>query len=195
MIDEIVRRLETYSCQLEDAGDGYRAAVLLPLYEANGELHVVLTKRTDKVEHHKGEISFPGGGVDATDTNMTFTALRESREEIGLLEDHVRIVGQLDDVVTRTGFHITAIVGVIDPAYSPYAWIPQPFEVAEVLEVPLSHLVDPAHSIEVPRMANGQTVLVDAFKFDDHIIWGATARILRNFIEVAVEAGIAEPSS
>ena len=187
MIDEIIRRLEAYSCKLEDAGKARRAAVLVPLYEAGGELHVILTKRTDKLGHHKGEISFPGGGVDATDSDLTFTALRESREEIGLLSDHVRIVGQLDDTVTRSGFHIAAIVGVIDPRYSPYTWLPQPFEVAEVLEVPLSHLADPANAIEVPRSLDGNIVLSEGFLYRDHTIWGATARILRNFLDVCMD--------
>jgi 8-oxo-dGTP pyrophosphatase MutT (NUDIX family) len=188
VIDDIVQRLQAYSCRLEDAGLGRRAAVLVPLYEHDGELHIVLTRRTDIVDHHKGEISFPGGGVDPTDSDLTFTALRESREEIGLLADHVRIVGQLDDTVTRTGFHISAIVGVIDPAYSPYAWIPQPFEVAEVLIVPLSHLADPANAIEVPRSLNGSIVLSEGFLFGEHTIWGATARILRNFLDVCLDA-------
>ena len=188
VIDEIVRRLQAYSCRLEDAGKDRRAAVLVPLYEANGDLHIILTKRTDKVDHHKGEISFPGGGVDATDGDLTFTALRESREEIGLLSEHVRIVGQLDDTVTRTGFHISAIVGVIDPRYSPYTWLPQPFEVAEVLEVPVSHLADPRNAIEVPRNFNGDLVLTEGFLFRDHTIWGATARILKNFLDVCYGA-------
>jgi 8-oxo-dGTP pyrophosphatase MutT (NUDIX family) len=184
VIEEIARRIECYAC-VEDPGEGRRAAVLIPLYNRDGELHIVLTKRTDKVEKHKGEIAFPGGVVDPTDTDANFTALRESREEIGLMPEHVRIIGRLDDVTTMTGFHITAMVGVIDPGYSPYAWLPQPSEVAEILEVPLVHLADPANAIEVPRQRNGELVLSEGFLYGEHTIWGATARMLRNFLEVA----------
>jgi 8-oxo-dGTP pyrophosphatase MutT (NUDIX family) len=188
VIDEITRRIECYVC-VEDEGEGRRAAVLLPLYHRDGELHVVLTKRTDKVEKHKGEISFPGGVVDPTDVDKVFTALRESSEEIGLLPAHVRIVGRLDDQVTRTGFHITAIVGLIEPELTPYPWLPQPSEVAQVLEVPVSHLADPANAIEVPRqLSDGSLVLVPAFIYGEHTIWGATAKVLRNFLDVAYAA-------
>lgn len=183
VIDEITRRIEDYAC-VEDLGEGRRAAVLVPLYLHRDELHIVLTKRTDKVEKHKGEISFPGGVVDPTDLDCTYTALRESREEIGLMPEHVRVIGRLDDVTTRTGFHITAMVGVIDPSLSPYAWLPQPSEVAEVLEVPLSHIADPANAIEVPRQHEGQLVLSEGFLYRDHTIWGATAKMLRNFLQV-----------
>lgn len=189
MIDDIIRRLQAYTYQVEDVGGGHQAAVLVPLYEHRGQLHVVLTKRTDKVEHHKGEISFPGGGMDPSDPDLVYTALRESREEIGLAEDHVRIIGRLDDTVTRTGFHIAAVVGAIDPRRAPYGWAPQPFEVQEVLEVPLAHLADPTNAIEVPRMLGGQIILTEGFQFRDHTIWGATARILRNLLEVAFDAG------
>jgi 8-oxo-dGTP pyrophosphatase MutT (NUDIX family) len=194
VIEEIAKRIGSYVC-VEDAVEGRRAAVLVPLYDRDGELHIVLTKRTDKVEKHKGEISFPGGVVDATDVDAVFTALRESREEIGLLPDHVRVVGRLDDVSTMTGFHITAIVGVIDPTLSPYAWLPQPSEVAEVLEVPLRHLADPANAIEVPRQRNGELVLSQGFLYREHTIWGATAKVLHNFLDVVYAAAMvpAEP--
>jgi 8-oxo-dGTP pyrophosphatase MutT (NUDIX family) len=179
----ITSRIGCYTC-VEDAGEGRRAAVLIPLYERDGELHLVLTRRTDRVEKHKGEICFPGGVVDPTDLDVTFTALRESHEEIGLMPEHVRVIGRLDDVTTMTGFHITAMVGIIDSALSPYAWLPQPSEVAEVLEVPLSHLADPANAIEVPRQRDGELVLSQGFVYNGHTIWGATARMLQNFLDV-----------
>ena len=187
VIEDIARRLETYSCREEECGNNVRAAVLMPLYERDGELHVVLMKRTERVAHHRGEISFPGGGVDEADADVVGTALREAEEEIGLLPEHVRIIGKLDDAVTRTGFHITAIVGAIEPSKSPYHWTMQPAEVAEVLEVPLSHLMDAANVIEVPRMLNGEVVLTEGFQFGEHTVWGATARILRNFLDVVYD--------
>jgi hypothetical protein len=109
----------------------------------------------------------------------------------------VRVIGRLDDQVTRTGFHITAIVGVIESQAAPYPWLIQPSEVAQVLEVPVSHLADPANAIEVPRqLQDGGLVLVPAFVYGEHTIWGATAKILRNFLDVvyAPEVATMEPS-
>lgn len=192
MIDEIAHRLQRYQYQEAPAGQRPLAAVLIPIYDHRGELHIVLTKRTDKVEHHKGEISFPGGAMDLRDADLTTTALRESEEEIGLLPDHVRVLGRVDDVVTVSRFHVTAYIGHIDPAFSPYPWRPQPSEVAEVLEVPIRHLVDRSNLIEVPRTRDGQTILMEGFQFGEHTIWGATARMLRNFLDVVGDVTPAE---
>jgi 8-oxo-dGTP pyrophosphatase MutT (NUDIX family) len=192
VIESIRQRLATYQPVSIDR-DGRRAAVLIPLYMHRGELHVVLTKRTDRVQHHKGEISFPGGAVDKADADARVTALRESDEEIGLQRDHVRIIGRVDDIITISDFHVTALVGEIDPAQSPYAWRPQPSEVDQVLEVPLPHLLQPANLVEVPRLRNGEMVLMEAFRFGEHLIWGATARMLRNFLDVAFTPGPARP--
>jgi 8-oxo-dGTP pyrophosphatase MutT (NUDIX family) len=191
VIEPIRARLSSYRPAELNSDGRSRAAVLVPLYTHAGELHVVLTKRTDKVEHHKGEICFPGGAIDGTDLDEQTTALRESDEEIGLHQDHVRIIGRLDDIVTVSDFHVTVLVGEIDPSSSPYRWRPQGSEVEEVLEVPLPRLLDPANQVEVPRMRNGELVLTEAFQFGDHLIWGATARMLRNFLDVAVPATVA----
>jgi 8-oxo-dGTP pyrophosphatase MutT (NUDIX family) len=185
VIEEIYERLAGYQAR-RLASDGLpQAAVLIALYTARDDLHVILTKRTDKVEHHKGEISFPGGARDSSDPDISFTALRESDEEIGLDPGHVRLVGRVDDLVTTSGFHVTAFVGEIDRAVSPYRWRPQVSEVAEVLEVPLRHLLDPGNLVEVPRQRNGRLLLMEAYRFGDHLIWGATARMLANFLDVA----------
>ena len=125
--------------------------------------------------------------MDSSDSDLTFTALRECREEIGVQPAHVRLIGQLDDINTVSRFHVSAFVGALDPGRSPYAWVPQSTEVAEVLEVPLTHLVDRRNVIEVPRMHNGEIVVSEGFQFGEHTIWGATARMLRNFLNVAVE--------
>lgn len=182
--------MQQYRHREAEAGARPLAAVLIPLYQHRGELHVVLTKRTDKVEHHKGEISFPGGAMDPTDSDLVFTALRESYEEIGLLPEHVQTIGRVDDIVTVSRFHVSAFIGHIDPAHSPYAWQPQPSEVAEVLEVPLSHLADHSNLIEVPRMRDGEIVISEGFLYREHTIWGATARMLRNFLDVALGASV-----
>jgi len=186
VIDEIRGRLERYRPN-ELQGDGRaRAAVLIPLYVKQQSLHVVLTKRTDRVQSHRGEISFPGGAMDATDVDLRVTALRESNEEIGLRPDDVEIIGRMDDIVTISNYHVTAYVGHIDPALSPYLWRLQEREVAEVLEVPLPHLLDAANVIEVPRLRNGELVVLEGFRFGEHVIWGATGRMLRNFLDIGL---------
>jgi 8-oxo-dGTP pyrophosphatase MutT (NUDIX family) len=187
VIDEIAARLATYQPREIDEPARPRASVLIPLYRHRGELHVVLTRRSDEVEHHKGEISFPGGAYEATDSDLSFTALRECHEEIGVLPQHVRVLGRLDDVVTVSRFLVTVYVGALHDELSPYEWVTQPSEVAEVLEVPLLHLTERRNVIEVPRLRNGELVVSEAFQFGEHTIWGATARMLRNFLDVAVE--------
>jgi 8-oxo-dGTP pyrophosphatase MutT (NUDIX family) len=185
VIEDIRYQLSLYVPREISHDDRPSAAVLVPLYIHSDVLHVVLTKRTDRVEHHKGEVSFPGGGRDADDADLIETALRESAEEIGLQPGHVEVLGRVDDIITRSLFHVTAYVGAIDPRLSPYQWRPQVTEVAEVLEVPLSHLYDPANFVVGERFLNGQAQPTPSFRFGEHLIWGATQRILQNFLEVS----------
>jgi 8-oxo-dGTP pyrophosphatase MutT (NUDIX family) len=185
-IDRIRERLAAYSPQTSNPGGNPRAAVLVPLYTQQDTLHVIFTKRTDRVQHHRGEISFPGGAMDPEDEDTVVTALREADEEIGLSRDHIEVIGRLDDIVTVSSFHVSVYVGEVDPLRSPYAWLPHEHEVAEILEVPLEHLLDEANLVEVPRQRDGQLVIMEGFRFGDHIIWGATGRMLRNFLDVAV---------
>lgn len=188
MIADIRTRLLGYAPnEVGIEGARARAAVLIPLYEKRGEMHVVLTKRTDRVHSHRGEISFPGGAMDPTDLDLMVTALRESNEEIGLRPDDVEIIGRVDDIITISDFHVTAFVGHIDPAVCPYLWRLQETEVAELIEVPVTHLLERANLVEVPRNRNGELVMLEGFQFGDHVIWGATGRMLRNFLDVAVE--------
>jgi 8-oxo-dGTP pyrophosphatase MutT (NUDIX family) len=186
VIEEIRRRLAAYQPSVLENEGRARAAVLVPIYDLHGELHIIFTKRTDKVHSHKGEVSFPGGAMDDTDPDLRFTALRESMEEIGLQSDHVAVIGQVDDIVTISDFHVTPFVGAVDPEMAPYAWNPHEAEVAEILEVPLTHLLDAANLVEVPRQRNGELVMQPGVQFGEHIIWGATWRMLRNFLDVAV---------
>jgi 8-oxo-dGTP pyrophosphatase MutT (NUDIX family) len=175
-----------------------RAAVLIPVYEAEDQIHIVLTKRTDRVEHHKGEISFPGGAHDPTDADLVATALRESHEEIGLHPKHVEVIGRVDDFITVSQFHVTPYVGLIDPMTAPYRWLAQEREVAEILEVPLPHLLDPVNLVRERRvLSDGRVTEMDSFKWREHLVWGATARMLKNFLEVAfpqVDAASAQDS-
>lgn len=159
----------------------YPAGVLVPLYEKDGEYYVVFTKRTDNVEHHKGEISFPGGAYDREDKTLEFTALRETYEEIGVRVQDVEILGKLDDMVTRSNFAVTPLVGMIP---YPYDFKTSEIEVAELLEVPISHLLDKKNLIQETRVFNGVTHVMQSYQFKDHVIFGATAMMLRQFLDL-----------
>lgn len=157
-----------------------KAAVLMLLYPKNDELHVLLTRRTEDVEHHKGQISFPGGSMDHGDADLISTALRETEEEVGLSPQHVRVLGLLDDYETPSGFIITPVVAAAEslPPLSHNA-----VEVAEILEVPLSVFLDPARERVEKRMRLGGLLDVYFYRFGPHEIWGATAAILRTFLQ------------
>lgn len=158
-----------------------RAAVLLLLLEKHGETHVIFTKRTDSVAYHKNQISLPGGNVEISDSSLLHTALRETEEELGIPPDQIEILGQLSPVkVSVSQYNVTPFVGrlVSTPAYRP-----DPAEVAEVIEVPVSVLKDPVNSWQEERMYPEGPILVNFFRYGDHIIWGATARILREFLD------------
>jgi 8-oxo-dGTP pyrophosphatase MutT (NUDIX family) len=163
------------------------AGVLLPFYDLDGETHLLFTRRTDLVEHHKGQICFPGGSQEATDPDLLFTSLRETFEEVGVRPEDVEPIGQLHDIVARgSNFVITPYVGVVH-APLPYPFAHAQHEVEEILEVPLASLLDEANVIrEVQRMEGEETEAI-SYRFGDHVIWGATARILRQLLELIRE--------
>ena len=153
------------------------AAVLLLLYHNAGTEQMVFTVRTDTVEHHKGQISFPGGGRHGADEDLATTALRETWEEIGVHPDHVELIGRLDEVVTNSNFRVAPYVGVLQ--HAPYEFVPQPIEVAEVLEAPLRHLLDPTNTTYEPRtLPDGTATVSPAYWYNGYRIWGATAKVL-----------------
>jgi len=165
-----------------------RAAVLLPLYREGGETYVLFTRRTETVEHHKGQISLPGGGADAGDAGPLETALRETEEELGIPRERIRILGALDDVYTVvSGFVITPFVGVI-PHPIPLRVNPQ--EIAEVLAVPLAVFRDPA-ALRVEERDGGPAGRVPVYFYHHgpHEIWGATARIVKSFVDAVFGEG------
>ena len=161
-----------------------RAAVLIPLFKKNEEYHVLLTRRTHKVSHHKGQISFPGGRQDKGE-DLLSTALREAKEEMGIAEKDVHLLGELDDICTvASDFCVSPFVGLI-----PY---PYPFkvnrqEIEEIIEVPLSVFLDENKFREEFRERNGEPLRVYFFQHEDHTIWGATARILKQLIDLLPE--------
>jgi len=182
-IARIRARVAAYAPQHIDEPSLARAAVLLPLHEEDGEVRVLFTKRSELVEHHKGQISFPGGGFDAADGDLRVTALRETWEEVGVAQAHVDVLGQLDEMVTVSDFLVRPFVGVITRP-GPYPYVHSEVEVAEIIEVPLPHLLDDANVIAEPRIYQGREVTMYSYRYRHHVIWGATARILHQFLEL-----------
>ena len=197
-IDTARDRVRRYSYRPIAADDrDISAAVLVPLYQLGSELHVVLTKRTTLMSTQQGHISFPGGRRECGDEDLLATALRESLEEIGLDPRRVEIFGRIDDFSTRDGqILIAGFVGLIDPAVSPYSWRPAEREVAEILEVPVRHLLDPRNlTVAEPRQLNGRLLPNETFHFREHRVFGATARALRNVLNIAfAEIGATWPA-
>ncbi|MDD4858599.1 MAG: CoA pyrophosphatase [Dehalococcoidales bacterium] len=158
------------------------AAVLLPLYCKDGRIHILFTKRTQRVRTHKGQISFPGGTYEAADNSLRNTALREAHEEIGLKEEDVEVLGELDDFNSATtNFVISPFVGFIPSSYN---FKLNEFETEELIETPLDHLMDRHHMREVNRIFNGKKVTSYFYDYHGKVIWGATARILNQFLDI-----------
>ena len=162
------------------------AAVMLLLYRKDGDYCVLLNKRSMTVEHHKGEMSFPGGAKDPEDSDFEDTARRETYEEMGIARDDITILGRLDDNVTRSNFLVKVFVGTIP---YPYEFRPSSIEIAEVVEIPLGVLRDPASWRWDSRIEDGERVAVRSYGYQQHLVYGATAKILDQFLEV-VEDGL-----
>lgn len=155
------------------------AAVLVPLYLQDGELHAVFTKRREDLRRHPGEISFPGGRYEEGEAGLTATALREAEEEIGLPADSVEILGALQPTPTiATGYAVYPFVGMIDAGRT---WTLSPREVAEVLELSLRQLIEGYARRRLVR--RGLPIRTDTYVVGDHLIWGATARILADLFD------------
>jgi len=160
------------------------AAVLIPLAWWKDEWHLVFTRRTEGVEHHKGQVSFPGGGCDLDETTPEETALREAREEIGLKPEDVRLLGRLNDVVTITGYRVTLVVGVMP---WPYEVRLEPAEVGRVFTIPLLWLAEQKNWEEQPITPDGTPPpfpVVKYHEYDGETLWGASARMTLNFLSV-----------
>jgi 8-oxo-dGTP pyrophosphatase MutT (NUDIX family) len=151
------------------------AAVLVPLVERPEGLTVLLTERSAHLKNHAGQVSFPGGRLEAGDSSPLAAALRETEEEIGLSRDFIRIAGYLESHLVFTGFHVVPVVGFVRPGFS---LLPDPKEVADVFEVPLTHVLDVANHRTRAREVAGGTLHVYDIANGERPIWGATAGML-----------------
>ena len=157
------------------------AAVLVPLIERVEGFSVLLTKRTSELKHHGGQVAFPGGRKEDTDADFIACALRETEEETGLARQSVEVLGHLDPYLTITGYEVTPVVGAVS---LPITLTPDPIEVAEIFEVPLAFLMDPANHQRVQRDFNGLKRAYYAMPYGEHYIWGATAGMILNLFHI-----------
>jgi len=160
------------------------AAVLVPLVLREREPSVLLTQRTDHLRDHAGQISFPGGRLEKSDAHAEACALRETDEEIGLQPRHIELLGRLDVYLTRTGFEVTPVVGLVRP---PFELALDSFEVASAFEVPLSFFLDPENRRLHSRVWQGRERHFYVYPYEEHFIWGATAGMLSNLAEILGE--------
>ena len=177
--DHIRKFLKSFQRQECNSRDLVPAGVLVPLFERNGELHVVLTQRTDEVEHHKGQISFPGGVKNERDTAIIETALRETEEEIGLPRNAVNVLGILNDFQTPSGFRITPVVAFL---FSVPSFSINTAEVSQIFDVPLSFSLDVRNERVEQHNHSRKMINVYFYRYGQYEIWGATAAMLRSFL-------------
>ena len=163
--------------------DRTRSAVLIPVYYREGECFILFAKRTDMVTYHKGQISFPGGAYEDRDGSLLNTALRESFEEVGLAPGDVEVLGELDDIVTRTSYYIVSpFIGIIP---CPYPLKADTKEIEKVIEVPVSCLLDNNCLREEPaEEEDGELYTQYFYRYNGEVIWGATARILTQLLDI-----------
>ena len=177
--EHIRQFFESFQRQECNSRDLFPAGVLVPLFERNGELHVVLTQRTGEVEHHKGQISFPGGVKNEQDITIIETALRETEEEIGLPRNAVNVLGMLNDFQTPSGFRITPVVAFLIsvPSFSINT-----AEVSQIFDVPLSFFLDARNERVERHERSGKIMNVYFYRYGQYEIWGATAAMLQSFL-------------
>ena len=156
------------------------SAVLVPLLAIKGAYHILFIRRSQQVEHHKGEISFPGGVCEKDDGGLEKTALREAFEEVGIQPRDVVVLGMVDDMETvSTRYRVTPVVGVIP---YPYSFTRCAREVDELITIPVFNLLDEVNGREEPVEREGKTYTGFVYHYKNYVIWGATARILKNFL-------------
>jgi len=170
------KRIPDEKCLYKHAG------VLVPIFRQGGDYMILFTKRTNNLEHHKGQISFPGGSVDEEDNSVRDTALREAREEIGLLKEDVEILGRIDDTMTVVSdFIVHPFVGLIP---YPYDFTINTDEVARLIKVPLKAFHPENSGKGASFEFEGKNYRTPTYEYDGDVIWGATARIMEIFVNI-----------
>ena len=162
------------------------ASVLVPIVTHAAGLTVLFTQRTAHLRAHSGQVSFPGGRAEPTDPSPEFTALRETQEELGLVPERVEVLARMPEYLTRTGYRVTPVVGLVAP---PLALSPDSREVDEAFEVPLAFLLDPANHVRETRELGGRTVGFWVMQYEKRRIWGATAGMLVTFQRILAGSG------
>lgn len=193
--DQLERSLSKLEPKAETEWDATPAAVLIPMYQEDGDWKLLFTRRTDSVDVHAGQVSFPGGQIEDADVSIVAAALREAQEEIGLNPEDVEILGQLNPLFTVTQFLVTPVVGVIP---WPYPLRTSPTEVARTFGVPIRWLADPGN-LEVKErepLVPGRSIRVYYFKeYEGETIWGVTARITVNLLHMLDAASLPSRSA
>ena len=180
--EELERILSQRGKQYINDASRVPSAVLIPLYQKRGHYYIVLIRRTETVKTHKGQISFPGGVRDSEDRTLLHTAIRESREEIGLRMKDIEVIGELDDEITTTSNYIvTPFVGMIP---WPYRFTKNKDEVAEILKVPVTVLLKKGCLKANTETLNGKPIDSYTYYYQGKVIWGATARILKKLLDI-----------
>ena len=175
---QIERMLQDLAPRPLSDGYGREAAVLMPVYQRDGQPHFLLTRRTHTVETHKGQISFPGGMRDAGE-DLRATALRETFEEVGIESAEIEVLGRFHEYLAVTNVRVVPFVGYLA---TPPLTRPHPHEVAEVLEVPFAFFRDRSRLRVEPMERQGRVIEVYFYDYGHHEIWGLTARIIRDFL-------------
>ncbi len=183
-LDRIKSALSRYTPRKIDCSSAVPAGVLIPLFNKEHHPYLLLTLRTDTVEHHKGQISFPGGARERGDSGLLHTALREAEEEIGIAASVFTVLGELDDFLTVTNFLVTPFVATMP---YPYQAVPNRDEVAELLEIPFHIFLTDQFFEMKQRTYQGVTYPVYFYYYRHYVIWGATAFILNRFVELVFQ--------
>ncbi len=156
------------------------AAVLVPLFWHDEEIHILLTKRSEQLKHHSGQVSFPGGGCDEADITIRQAAIRETKEEIGIDSPDIDVVGYLEDVETNSGFYVTPFVGILKDGFTVTI---NEDEVAEVFSVPLSFFCEEKNCQKRSANYQGKNVNYYVYEYKGYTIWGVTAEIIVKLVK------------
>ena len=183
--DLISKSVSETSPKVIECADLTLAGVMVLLFQREEEYTVILNRRTRTVGHHKGEISFPGGRMEAGDEGLLDTALRETFEEMGISREKIQVLGRIDDMQTKTGYMIRPFVGVID---YPYNYRLSNEEVEEVLEMPVAGLFSPEYQRDEIRITGKKQDKAPVYVYEGNVVFGATARILHNLADIIAAA-------